>query len=157
MQQDAGARQMPQKLMPETSAFSRTFDKPRNIGNHETAAFLDAYHAEVRMQRGKWIVRHLGARIRHRAQKCGFTGIGHAEQTDIGQHLKLKGQRAMFAGLARRGAPRRTIGARLETRVAEPTLAAMGHQHCLAMTGHFTDQFFGFGVRHPRAERHLYI
>ena len=143
--------------MPQARALGGAFDESGNVGHHETAALADAHHAQMRMQRGKRIVRHLGTRIRHGAQQSRLAGIGHAEQTDVGEHLQLERERTALAGLARRRAPRAAIGARLEMGVPETALAAVGHEQRFAVAGDFADQLFGFRIRHARAEGNLDI
>jgi hypothetical protein len=52
--------------------------------------FRHADHTEVRMQRSKWVIGHFRTGGRHGANQGGFTGIGHPEQSDVGQQFEFE-------------------------------------------------------------------
>ena len=124
VEQEARALQMAQELHAEARTVGGALDQPGNVGDDKAARRVGAHDAEVRRERGERVIGDFRPRGRNGADERALAGIGHPEETDVGQHLELQAQVALFAFLARRELARRAIGARLEMQVAEPALAA---------------------------------
>ena len=73
---------------------------------------------------------------------------------DVGQHFHFHLQVALLTRLARGGLARRTVGAGLETGVAQAVPAALGDHQLLARGNQVTDHFLGGGVDHGGTDRH---
>ena len=58
--QRAGALDVAQELMTETSPLARPFDQPGNVGHDHLEAVVEADHAEMRFERGERIIGDLG-------------------------------------------------------------------------------------------------
>ena len=154
VQQQAGALDVAQEQRAQPGAVGRTLDQPRDVGNHEAAVRLHADHAQVRIQSGERIVRHLRRGRRHRAHQGALAGVGEAEQADIGQQLELQPEQPLLAPFAGGGLARGTVGGALEVHVAQPALAAAGHQQALAVLGHVADDLVGVDVDDHGTHRH---
>ena len=124
MQKQSGARQMAQKTMAQPSAFSRTLDQTRNIGDDKTALETDPNDTQVGVQGREWIIRDARPRIRDLRNKGGLARIGHPEQTYIGQHFELEAQQSLLTGLTIGGLAGRPVNAALKVQVPQPPLAA---------------------------------
>ena len=90
MQQQTRALQMAQKLVAQTGAFGRAFDQTGHVGDDKTLLGGHAHHAQIRVQGGERVVGDLGAGVGDGADQGGFTGVGHAQQSDIGQHFEFE-------------------------------------------------------------------
>src|SRR5437763_3481590 len=75
MEQQTSALQMPQKAVTEPRTFRGALDQSRDIGDHEAAAFVGAHHAEMRYERGEWIVGHAWTRGGDRPDQCGLARV----------------------------------------------------------------------------------
>ena len=155
VQQQARALQMLEEAVTQTGAFRRAFNQPRNIRDHKAAGIVHPHHAQVGMQRGERIIRHLGTRRRHRADKGGLARVGHAQQAHVRQHLQLQLQSALLALLARRALARRAVGGGFEMDVAQAALAAARNHDALAVVGQVRHQLARVVVGNHRAHRHL--
>ncbi len=153
VQQQSGSLQMAQELMAKACAFGSAFDQARYVRDHETAVFVHAHHAEIRVQRGKGVVRDFRPCRGDGADIGRFAGIRHAEQADVGQNLELELQTATLARRAWRTLARRAVGARLEMNVAQASLPAFC-QHCgLAVGGQVGERFTGLDIAYHGADR----
>ena len=145
---------MLEKLDAQPRPFSRALDQPRNIGHDKAAQAINTNHAKVRMQSGKWVVRHLGTRIGDSADQRGLARIGQAEQADIRQHLQLQMQLALVAFRTMGALTRGAVGRAFETGVAQAMKAAARHQYALSGLHHITDQLLGIRIVNHGANRH---
>jgi len=127
VKQQARALQVAQELMAEPGAFGRALDQSGDVGDHEAAIVVHAYHAQIRVQRCERIVGDLGTRGRNRADKSGLACVGQTQQPDVGEHLEFELEGSVFARLSRRALARRAVGARLESLVAPAAFAAPSH------------------------------
>ena len=124
------------------------------IGQHELAA-VAVHHAELRVERGERIVGDLRLRRADRGEEGGLAGIRQADQAGVGDELQPQPDPALLAGLAGIGVARRAVGRRLEMRVAEAAVAALGQHDALADLGEVGDQRLLVFVENLRADRHL--
>ena len=98
MHEHGAALDVPQKLVAEAVSFVCAFDETRNIGNDECLLVIRFDDAEVRDERGEWIVgdfRFGGAD--HRDQRR-LAGIRQTDDSHVGDELQLDEQLALFAG-----------------------------------------------------------
>src|SRR3546814_8988269 len=72
--------------------------------------------------------------------------LGEAKQADVGQQLELQPKQALLTLLARRELSRGAVGGTLEVHVAQAALAALGHQHAVAVARHVADDLVGGDV-----------
>ena len=138
----------------EAEALMRTFDEPRQVGQHEFAA-VDRDDAEARMQRRERIVRDLRFCGRDDREEGRFAGIGQADQAGVGDQLQPQDDRALLAGLARIGAARRAVGRGFEVLVAKPAVAASRDHHALADLRQVGDQSLVVLLKYLRASGHF--
>ncbi len=154
MQQQTGALQMAQELMAQAGTFGGPFDQARHIGDHKALVFAHAHHAEIGVKCGEWVVGNLRARVGDRRDQRRLAGVGHAQQTDIGQHAQLELDLEALTRPTRRGLARRAVGAGLEVQVAKAAIAALGQHHLLARHQQLGQLLAGFGVADDGADRH---
>src|SRR6266849_1131859 len=109
----------------------RTLDQARNIGEHEFAP-VDPHHAELRNERGERVIGDFRLRGADRGQKCGFSRIGQAHETGVGDEFEPQENRALLARLPGIGAARRAVGRGFEMRIAETAVAAPGERRAVA-------------------------
>jgi hypothetical protein len=107
---------------------------------------VHAHDAELRVQRGERIVRHLGPRRGNRADERGLAGVRHAEESHVGEHAQLQLEHARFPGHAARELARRAVHAGLEVEVAQPAVAALGEKRALAVLREVRDRLAGPGI-----------
>ncbi|KCV19716.1 integrase core domain protein [Bordetella pertussis B200] len=154
VQQYARARQVAQEQVAQAGALGGAFDQAGNVRHHEAARGRGAHHAQVGVQRREGVVGDLGPRVRNAADQRRLAGIGQPEQADVGQHLELHAQAALFAFLAGRPLARRAIGAGLEMDVAHAAGAARGQRDLLVVPVQVEQHLAGIGVVHHGAHRH---
>ncbi len=146
---------MAQKLVAQTCAFRCAFNQTGNIGNHKALLRRDAHHAQIGVQGGERVVGNFGARIRHRRNKRRFSGVGHTEQTDIGQHLQLELQVFFVARPTGGFLARRAVDRALKTQVAKATIAAFGNGDDFAGFEQLVQHFAGFSIGDDGADGHF--
>ncbi len=156
MQQQVRARQMPEELVPQPRAFGGAFDQPGNVRHHEAAVRLGCDHAQIGVQGGEGVIRHLRFGLRYRANQGGFAGVRHAQQAHIRQDTQFQQQPAFFAGGAFGFLPRRAVGRALEAGIAEAVPAALGDHQRGFCGDDFADDFAGIQIVHHGAERHAH-
>lgn len=91
---------------------------------------------------------------RDRADEGTLAGVRQAQQANVSQHLHFHLQVALVTRLAWRGLARCTVGAGLETGVAQAVPAALGDHQLLARGDQVTDHFLSGSVNHGSADRH---
>jgi len=144
---------------PQVCAINKTGE----VGDDEGAAKFGAVSAgasvgvddaEIRLERGEWIVRNLGTRSGNHRNQSGLARIGVTDQADVGQKFQLQAKMPLFAGksvlmFARSLMPR--LGKVL---IAAPAASAVCDQDALARVGEISDGRALF-VKHQRAYRNL--
>jgi len=63
MQQQTGALQMPQELVPQARAFGSPLDQARHIGHDKALLGTHPHHAQVGVQGGEGVIGDLGPGI----------------------------------------------------------------------------------------------
>ena len=84
-----------------------------------------------------------------------FAGVRQPDDAGIRDQFEPQPDRDFLAGLAGIGAPRRAIGGRLETGIAEAAIAAARKRDALAALGEIGEQRFAVLLVDLRADRHL--
>nr|GEU28071.1 probable solanesyl-diphosphate synthase 3, chloroplastic [Tanacetum cinerariifolium] len=157
VQQQTGALQMAQELVAEARAFGGAFDQARDVGDHKAFLVRDADHAQVREQGRERVIGNLRTGIRHGRNERRFTGVGHAQQTDVRQHFQLEADFAAFAFLALGLLARCAVGRGLEVDVAPAALAALGQQFHLTVFGQVGQDLARHVVDDQGADRHAHM
>ena len=154
MQQHAAALDMAEKAVAQPGAFVRALDQAGDVGEHEFAS-VDRDDAELRMQRRERIVRDLRLGRAHRGEQSGFARIRQPDQAGVGDQLEAQPERALLARQSRIGVARRAIGRRLEMRVAEAAIAALGQHDALSDLREIGEQRLIVLIENLRSDRHL--
>src|SRR4029077_15234197 len=128
MDQDARALDVPQKFIPEPGAETRPLDEARHVDEHEVRVDVDLNDAELRLQRGEWIVRDLWTGGGDRREQRGLSRIRRADDASVGKQFELEVELALFARLAFLRKARRLSGRRREVLVAESAPSAARYQ-----------------------------
>src|SRR6476659_5698961 len=154
MQQHAAALDVSEETVAEAGAFVGALDQAWDVGQHEFPAIaLD--HTELRIERGERIVGDLRLGRAHRGKECRLAGVRQSDEAGVGDELEAEPDPALLARLSGIGVPRRTVGRRLEMRVAETAVAALGQHDTLADLGKVGDHRFLVLVENLRSDRHL--
>jgi hypothetical protein len=124
MQEHGTSFDMPEEPRSKPRTLVRAFNQARDVGEHEFLCDREPHHTQLRVQRGERVVRDLRPRRRHRGKERGFAGIRQPYQPRIGDQLQPQPDRALLAGPAFVGAPRRPVGRGLVVGIAEPAVAA---------------------------------
>lgn len=106
------------------------------------------------MQGGEGIVRNTRLGVGNTGNQCGLTGIGHTQQTDIGQHLQFQAQLAMLAFLAIGKLTWGSVHTGFEVQVTQTTGAALGQRDFFAMALHVKQLLASFRVKNHGAYGH---
>src|SRR5687768_12515149 len=88
---------MSEELNAESRAFVRSFDEPRDIGDHKAAVLARFDDSEVRFQRGERVIGDLRTRGRDAGDQCRFSGVWESDEPHIGEQLELEAQMSFFA------------------------------------------------------------
>src|ERR1700682_2917320 len=154
VQQHAAALHMAEEAVAEADAFMRAFDQAWNVGEHEFAA-ADVTHAELRMQRGEWVIRNLRLGGADGGKKRRLAGVWQADDAGIGDELQPQPNGELGPRLAGIGVARRAVGRAFEPRIAETAIAAMRQHDALAEFGEIGKQRLAIFVVNLRADRHF--
>ena len=118
---------MPQKEVTEAGTFRRAFNQTGQVSDHKALLGAHPHYAQIRVERGEGIVRDAGASVRDGRDESRFAGIGHAQQTNVGEHFQFEFQAFLFTGPSRCFGARRTVGRALKAQVAKAAIAAFGY------------------------------
>ena len=154
MQQHAATLGVAQETVAQSRSFVRAFDQTGQVG-HDEFTPVDFNHAELRMQRGEWVIGDLRLCGTHRSEESGLACIWEPNQTGIGNQLQPQTDRALLAGLTRVGMTRSTIGGGFEVRVTEATIAAARNRDALTDLGEICNQRLAVFFVDLRTDRHF--
>src|SRR6266404_5047578 len=158
MDQQPGSLDVSQKLSAEAGALVRAFDQAGNVGNHE-AHFMGCVanrdDSEIRLERGKRIIRNLRARRGNSRNQSGLSDIGISDEADIGEQLQFETQRALFAGASFFMLARGLMGGGLEAGVASSAAAAAGDHDPVIGTREVMHDVAGVGRVNNRPDWNL--
>ncbi len=141
----------------EADALARAGDEAGDVGDDErgaarVAAAADGDDAEGRDQGGERVVGHTRPRRGDRGDEGALADVGEAEQADVGHDLQLELDLADLARVAFFGAARGAVVRCREVDVAAPALAALGHDHALAVRRHVGEELARSRVADLRAD-----
>ena len=139
MQQHLAAFHMAQKARAKPCPFRRPFDQAWNIGQDETRIGTQDYDTQIRVQRGKGISSHLRISRRHRRQKSRLAGIRQTHQTSVGDQLKSKPNKLLFAFKAAIGAVGCLIDRAFEMQIAPTAIATLSQHDTVSNLGQIGD------------------
>src|ERR1700730_9008299 len=154
MQEHAAALYMAKKAVAEPGALMGAFDQARDVREHEFAT-VDRDDAELRMQRGEWVVSDFRLGGAHGRQKRRFAGVGEAHEPGIRDQLEAQPDGALLADKARIGMARRAVGGRFEMSIAETPIAALGKHGAITKLGEIGEERFIVFVENLGALRYL--
>ena len=97
VEQQARPFDMSQELDAEAVAQMRAFDQSGNVGDDERSCPDRSDNAQMGFERRERIVRNLGTRGRDTGDQRGFSGVGKADQADVGQQLQFEAERLLLA------------------------------------------------------------
>ena len=141
MNQDLGALDVAQELMPESVPAVRAGNEPWDIGHNEAAIVAEGDDTQVRLQRGERVVGNLGACRRDARDECRLAGIGEPDDADVGEQLQLQPQETFGSRRARLGPSWCAVGRRGEAGVAASAASALGDKNALPFLGEVGQQF----------------
>src|SRR5205085_442470 len=135
-----------QELETKSFPFVRALDDAWNVGDDERAVVRELHDAEVGAERGERIVADLWSCRRDDREQRGLTGVGLADEANVGDELELELQRASLTVFARLVLARRLMRRRREERVAFAAAAALRDDDPVAILQHFAEQFRCFEI-----------
>ncbi len=148
-----------QELVPEAAAARGALDEAGDVGHDELGAVVcpaDADDAEMRLQRGERVVRHLRLGRRHRRDERRLARVGEPDERDVRHQLELEVEPVLAAGLALLGEGGAAPAVRQEARVAPPPLAALGHPKARP-GGRHVDHHVAGAAAHDGADRQRHL
>ena len=152
---EAGALNVPQKLVPQPHAVVGALNQPGDIGDPEPVEVFIFKRTYDRIDGGKGIGGNLGVRMGQLAEEGGFSGVGIADQTDVRHQLQLEPQLLLLSLRALGKLARGLIGGAFKVDIAYAAFAALGHRQLFAVRHQLADIFIRFSVRDNRAHRNL--
>ena len=155
VQQQAGALQMAQELVPQPGALAGALNQAGNVGHHKALLWPDAHHAQIGVERGEGVIGNFGACVADGGNEGGFARIGHAQQAHIGQHLEFEPQAFFLARIAECFLAGCAVDGAFESQVAKTAVAAFGDQDFFARHQQLEQNLAGFGVADDGAHRHF--
>ena len=90
---------MPQERQPQPPPFTRAFDQPRHVGDHESRV-PRFRNAEIGRQRRERIIRNLRPSSRQLGYQRGLPGVRKPNQPDVRDDLQLEQKCLLFSGIA---------------------------------------------------------
>ena len=154
-EQERVALNVAEESQTQSASLGSPLDDAGNVGHHEGASVAIGHDAERGFEGGEGVVGNLGARVGERADQRRLTGIGEADQTDIGEELQFQDHHHFLHGLAGLGVARCLIGGGAELEVAQSAASAFEQHHDLSVFDDIAEIFAGFGIVGHGAGRHL--
>src|SRR6266487_6677425 len=88
---------MPQEFVPEAKTTVRAFDQARDVGDRRPEITGKFHDSDNRMQRGKRIRCHFGARRRNLSEQCRFARIWITDEAGVRDRAQLEQEMALLA------------------------------------------------------------
>jgi hypothetical protein len=160
VRQQARAFNMAQKSRAQPRSLVRAFNQAGQIGYHEAAAdarprSVRGDDAEMRLKRGERIIRNFRARGGDARNQRGFSCVGQANQSYVGQQAQFQAQMPFLSVLPILILARRLVPWLGKVLVAAPAVAAPRRDEAQARRGEIEQKFAGFFVVNQRAHRHF--
>lgn len=154
-EQERVALNVAEESQTQSASLGSPLDDAGNVGHHEGTSVAIGHDAERGFEGSEGVVGYLGARVGERADQCRLTGIGEADQTDIGEELQFQDHHHFLHGLAGLGVARCLIGGGAELEIAQSAASAFEQHHDLSVFDDIAEIFTGFGIVGHGAGRHL--
>ncbi len=139
----------------QSTSLGCALDDAGNVGYDEGTSVAVGHDAERGLEGGEGIVGNLGARVGERADQRRLTGVGEADQTDIGEELQFQDHHHFLHGLAGLGVARCLVGGGAKLEIAQSAASAFEQHHDLSVFDDIAEIFTGFGIVGHGAGRHL--
>ena len=123
---------MLQETIAQPLACVRAFDDSWYVGDDQSAGLRKQSDSQMRLQRGKWIVRDLGPRLRDHRQQRALARVGLTEKAHIGDQLEHQLDASTLARFARLPLAWSLVRGGSETGISPPTTAPLGYQQSIA-------------------------
>ena len=139
----------------QSTSLGCALDDAGNVGYDEGTSVAVGHDAERGFEGGEGIVGNLGAGVGERADQRRLTGVGEADQTDIGEELQFQDHHHFLHGLAGLGVARCLVGGGAKLEIAQSAASAFEQHHDLSVFDDIAEIFTGFGIVGHGAGRYL--
>ena len=146
---------MAEESQTQSASLCRPLDDAGNVGHHKGTSVAIGHDAERGFEGGEGVVGNLGAGVGERADQRRLTGVGEADQTDIGEELQFQDHHHFLHGLAGLGVARCLVGGGAKLEVAQSAASAFEQHHDLSVFDDIAEIFTGFGIVGHGAGRYL--
>ena len=154
-EQERVALDVAKESQSQSASLGCALDDAGNVGHDEGTSVAVGHDAERGLEGGEGVVGNLGAGVGERADQRRLTGIGEADQTDIGEELQFQDHHHFLHGLAGLGVARRLVGGGAKLEVAQSAASAFEQHHDLSVFDDIAEIFAGFGIVGHGAGRYL--
>src|SRR2546425_10900353 len=147
---------MTQKFMAETNPLRGPFDEAGNIGQYKahlvTTPWLpDGNHTQVGRECGERIVGNLGVCGSHNREKSRFTGVGVADQANIGDQAQFEVEPSFLTRLTFLSFAWSLMGRSSKMGIAQATSPTTSNHNPLFILNKIGQQFVRVSVTDDRA------
>ena len=149
-----GSLDVTQEIVTETGSVACALDQTRNVRKNHPSIARQLGDAELRLAGGERISADLGRRPTGRVQQRRLTRVGQPDESDIGDQLQFKPQRALHRIATRSAFRGRLMRRSLESIVAQPALPALGDHDLLTFIKNVRHEIAGFQVADHGSQRH---
>ena len=153
--QERVALDVAKESQSQSTSLGCALDDAGNVGHDEGTSVAVGHDAERGFEGGEGVVGNLGAGIGERADQRRLTGVGEADQTDIGEELQFQDHHHFLHGLAGLGVARCLVGGGAKLEVAQSAASAFEQHHDLSVFDDIAEIFTGFGIVGHGAGRYL--
>lgn len=154
-EQERVALNVAEESQTQSASLCRPLDDAGNVGHHKGTSVAIGHDAERGFEGGEGVVGNLGAGVGERADQRRLTGVGEADQTDIGEELQFQDHHHFLHGLAGLGVARCLVGGGAKLEVAQSAASAFEQHHDLSVFDDIAEIFTGFGIVGHGAGRYL--
>src|SRR4029077_11031231 len=134
------------------------FDQAGNVRHYKTDLFsgiAHCYHSQVRLERGKGIIRYLGPRRRNPRYERGLADVWVSDESDIREKFKFEPVTVFLAGPSGLMLARSLMHGRSKARIAPASAASTGDCDALVGSGKVEDFFSRLVVVDNRPDRNF--
>src|SRR3990172_2572500 len=130
----------------------RSLDQPRNVSDHKGTKRVDLDGSQVWSESGEGIIRDLRMGGRDAAEERRFSGVGKADQADVGQEFQGEVKQPLLSLLARLSMAGRLANRGGESGIASAALPSPGNQHLLSVVDQVCDELTRLRIHDNRAK-----
>lgn len=145
-EQERVALNVAEESQPQSAPLGCPLYDAGNVGHHERTSVAVGHDAERGLEGGEGIVGNLGAGVGERADQGRLTGVGEADQADIGEELQFQDHHHFLHGLAGLGVARCLVGGGAKLEIAQSAASAFEQHHDLSVFDDIAEIFTGFGI-----------